>query len=117
MMQDTAKQEKTLERVYRITFGSVYPLYVQKAERKGRTQDEVDKIISWLTGYDKKALGEKIIDGTDFEHFFRLAPRINPNSIKITGTVCGKWSIFGQHRLPQNKKPAPFRNGLLSKSL
>jgi len=88
-MQDTAKQGKTLERVFRMTFGSVYPLYVQKAEKKGRTRDEVDEIISWLTGYDKKSLGERIADGTDFEHFFRLAPRINPNVIKITGTICG----------------------------
>jgi len=88
-MKDSDKQEKTLERVYRMTFGSVYPLYVQKAEKKGRTLEEVDEIISWLTGYDKKALDEKIADGTDFEHFFRLAPRMNPNISKITGTICG----------------------------
>ncbi len=88
-MNDTAKQEKTLERVHRMTFGSVYPLYVKKAERKGRTQDEVDEIISWLTGYEKKAIGERIADGTDFERFFRLAPRMNPNVSKITGTICG----------------------------
>lgn len=88
-MRDTSKDEKTLRRVYKMTFGSVYPLYVQKAEKKGRTKDEVDEIIFWLTGYDKKALGERIADGTDFEHFFRLAPRFNPNAIKITGLICG----------------------------
>lgn len=88
-MKEAAKQDKGTERVYRMTFGSVYPLYVQKAERKGRTRDEVDEIISWLTGYDKKTLGEKIVDGTDFEHFFRLAPRMNPNVSKITGMICG----------------------------
>jgi len=88
-MEEIAKRNKNTERVYRMTFGSVYPLYVQKAERKGRTQAEVDTIISWLTGYDSSALAEKIIDGTDFETFFRLAPRMNPNVTKITGTICG----------------------------
>jgi hypothetical protein len=88
-MRDTSKDEKTLERVYKMIFGSVYPLYVQKAEKKGRTQDEVDEIIFWLTGYDKNTLAEKIADGTDFEHFFHQAPRMNPNALKITGTICG----------------------------
>jgi hypothetical protein len=88
-MEEAAKREKNTERVYRMPFGSVYPLYVQKAERKGRTKDEVDEIISWLTGYDTNALSEKIIDGTDFENFFRLAPKMNPNVSKITGMICG----------------------------
>jgi len=88
-MKDISKDEKTLKRVYKMTFGSVYPLYVQKAEKKGRTKDEVDEIIFWLTGYDKNTLAEKVGDGTDFEHFFHQAPRFNPNAIKITGTICG----------------------------
>jgi len=88
-MEEAAKRDKNTERVYRMPFGSVYPLYVQKAERKGRTKDEVDEIISWLTGYDTNALREKITDGTDFENFFRLAPKMNPNVSKITGMICG----------------------------
>jgi hypothetical protein len=88
-MRDTSKDEKTLRRVYKMTFGSVYPLYIQKAEKKGRTKDEVDEIIFWLTGYDKNTLAEKIADGTDFEHFFHQAPQMNPKVAKITGTICG----------------------------
>ncbi len=88
-MEEAVKRDKNTERVYRMTFGSVYPLYVQKAERKGRTKDEVDEIISWLTGYDTNALREKLTDGTDFENFFRLAPKMNPNVSKITGMICG----------------------------
>ena len=88
-MEKTVKQEKNPERVYRMPFGVVYPLYVKKAEKKGRTQEEVNEIISWLTGYDADTLGEKIADGTDFEHFFRLAPQMNPNISKITGMICG----------------------------
>ena len=88
-MKDTSKDEKTLKRVYKMTFGSVYPLYIQKAEKKGRTKDEVNEIIFWLTGYDSKAIAEKISDGTDFEHFFHQAPQMNPNASKITGTICG----------------------------
>jgi hypothetical protein len=77
------------ERVYRIAFGSVYPLYIQKAEKKGRTAKEVDEIITWLTGYDKKAIEEKIKNGTDLQNFFKDAPRWNPHASKITGTICG----------------------------
>lgn len=88
-MKEVAKRDKNTERVYRMPFGTAYPLYVKKAERKGRTEDEVDAIISWLTGYDSKALAERIADGTDFETFFRQAPRMNPNASKITGAICG----------------------------
>jgi Uncharacterized protein conserved in bacteria len=77
------------ERVYRMAFGSVYPLYVQKAERKGRSRDEVDEIIRWLTGYSSAELAKHIEAGTDFESFFAQAPRMNPNVDKITGLVCG----------------------------
>ncbi|MDI3321262.1 DUF2200 domain-containing protein [Pinibacter soli] len=75
-------------RVYKMSFASVYPLYINKAERKGRTKEEVDHIIFWLTGYDEKAL-QKIIDNkTDFETFFAKA-KLNPNASKITGVICG----------------------------
>src|SRR6188474_1089803 len=76
-------------RVYRMTFASVYPMYVQKAERKGRTKEEVDTIIFWLTGYDKKTLKQQIDKKTDFETFFAQAPQLNPNVSKITGVICG----------------------------
>lgn len=76
-------------RIHKLTFAGVYPYYVQKAERKGRTQEEVDTIISWLTGYDPKGLREQIEKKTDFEAFFAQAPRFNPNASKITGVICG----------------------------
>ncbi|GAA4091017.1 DUF2200 domain-containing protein [Mucilaginibacter panaciglaebae] len=76
-------------RVYRMSFASVYPLYINKAERKGRTKAEVDDIIFWLTGYDKQTLQKHIDDKTDFETFFAQAPQINPNVSKITGVICG----------------------------
>lgn len=76
-------------RVYKMSFASVYPHYIHKAERKGRTKDEVDEIIFWLTGYDKHSLQQHIDNKTDFEHFFALAPQINPNVSKITGVICG----------------------------
>ena len=70
-------------------FAGVYPLYVQKAERKGRTNAEVDQIIHWLTGYDQAGLEKQIELGNDFETFFAQAPAFNPNSSLITGVVCG----------------------------
>ena len=76
-------------RVYRMSFASVYPHYIQKAERKGRTAAEVDEIIYWLTGYDKQALQQIIDNKTDFETFFAEAPKLNPNVSKITGVICG----------------------------
>lgn len=75
--------------IYTMIFASVYPLYVRKAERKGRTREEVDEIIRWLTGYDEAGLRACIDGGVDLETFFAGAPRINPNASKITGTVCG----------------------------
>jgi len=72
-----------------MSFGGVYPLYVKKAERKGRTQAEVDQIILWLTGYSEPAMREHIAAGTDFEHFFAQAPQLHPNASKITGVICG----------------------------
>jgi len=76
-------------RVYRMAFASVYPHYVAKAEKKGRTKEELHAVIHWLTGYDDKALQHVIARKTDFETFFAEAPRINPNVAKITGVICG----------------------------
>ena len=76
-------------RIFTTRFASVYPLYVQKAERKNRTQEEVDQIIRWLTGYDQSGLRKQIEHGSDFETFFAQAPRINPGSSLIKGVVCG----------------------------
>jgi len=77
------------QRIYRIVFGSVYPMYIQKAEKKGRTSAEVDEIIFWLTGYDKQTLQQQIDNKSDFATFFAQAPQINPNAAKITGVICG----------------------------
>lgn len=79
----------TKDRVYAMKFSGVYPLYVQKAERKGRTKAEVDQIICWLTGYDQAGLQQQIEQQTDFETFFARAPAIHPNSSLIKGVVCG----------------------------
>ena len=76
-------------RVYRISFASVYPLYIQKAEKKGRTKAEVDTIILWLTGYNKQTLQKQIDSKSDLETFFAQAPKLNPNVSKITGVICG----------------------------
>lgn len=76
-------------RVYGMSFASVYPLYVQKAEKKGRTRAEVDEVIGWLTGYRGEALEKAITTKVDFETFFAEAPAMNPNTALITGVVCG----------------------------
>ena len=76
-------------RVYTMSFASVYPLYVAKAEKKGRTKAEVDQIISWLTGYDQAELNVVIVKQTDFETFFAEAPKLNPSRKLITGVICG----------------------------
>jgi hypothetical protein len=78
-----------ITRVYRMSFASVYPLYINKAERKGRTKAEVDEIIYWLTGYNEKTLQQQIDNKTDFENFFAQAPQMHPNVSKITGVICG----------------------------
>lgn len=77
------------QRIYSMIFGNVYPLYVQKAEKKGRTSAEVDEIICWLTGYDQQALQQQIEHKSNFETFFAQAPQFNPNASKITGVICG----------------------------
>jgi hypothetical protein len=75
--------------IYKTPFASVYPLYINKAERKGRTKSEVDEIIFWLTGYTQKSLQEQLNKKNDFETFFREAPQMNKNVSKITGVICG----------------------------
>jgi hypothetical protein len=76
-------------RVYRMSFATVYPLYIQKAVKKGHTKAEVNEIIFWLTGYNEQTLQQHIDNKTDFETFFTQAPQINPNVSKITGVICG----------------------------
>ena len=76
-------------RIYRMKFSSVYPMYVQKAERKNRTQEEVDRVICWLTGHDPSGLHRQIEREVDLETFFAEAPSFNPNAALIKGVVCG----------------------------
>jgi hypothetical protein len=83
------QREMTKHRIYTTAFASVYPHYVAKAEKKGRTKAEVDEIIRWLTGYSQKRLEAQISRRTDFETFFAEAPRMNPSRTLIKGVVCG----------------------------
>ena len=76
-------------KIYKMSFARVYPLYIAKAERKGRTKDEVDEIIRWLTGYSQEELAIRLQNQTDFETFFTDAPQLNPARELITGVVCG----------------------------
>ncbi len=76
-------------RIYSITFARVYPLYVEKAEKKGRTKTEVDEIIRWLTGYSQKQLETQIANQVDLETFIAKAPKLNPSRRLITGVICG----------------------------
>lgn len=76
-------------KIYKMSFSSVYPLYIAKAEKKGRTKEEVDEIIIWLTGYKKEEFQRQIEKQTDFENFFAQAPELNPNRVLIKGVVCG----------------------------
>ncbi|MEE3244868.1 DUF2200 domain-containing protein [Leeuwenhoekiella palythoae] len=76
-------------RIYTMAFSGVYPHYITKAEKKGRTKEEVDQIIFWLTGYDQTALDRILSEKTNFETFFDEAPQLNPNVSKITGVICG----------------------------
>ena len=76
-------------RVFAYSFASIYKLYIQKVERKGRTQADLDTVIFWLTGYNKKTLQQQIDKNNDLETFFAQAPQMNPNVSKITGLICG----------------------------
>lgn len=88
-------------RIFTISFASVYPLYLQKAEKKGRSKNEVDTIICWLTGYNQKDLQQQIDKNINFETFFAEAPQINSNVSKITGVICGYRVEEIQDRLMQ----------------
>ena len=79
----------TKHRIFTTSFASVYPLYVAKAERKGRQKSEVDAVICWLTGYSQRELEEQLKKQTDFETFFQEAPLLNPSRALIKGAVCG----------------------------
>ncbi|MEO6127613.1 MAG: DUF2200 domain-containing protein [Ferruginibacter sp.] len=76
-------------RVFKMSFAGVYPHYIAKAEKKGRTKEEVDEVIRWLTGYTQKALQKLIDEKKNLETFFEEAPQLNPNVSKITGVICG----------------------------
>ncbi|GAA4326467.1 DUF2200 domain-containing protein [Pontixanthobacter gangjinensis] len=76
-------------RVYKMSFASVYPHYITKVEKKGRSKEDVDTVIKWLTGYSQQGLEKEIENKTDFESFFANAPQMNPNASKITGLICG----------------------------
>lgn len=79
----------TKHKIYTMSVAAVYPLYIAKAEKKGRTKDEVDEIIFWLTGYSRAEFEARLEDRTDFETFFAKAPKMNPSRTLITGLICG----------------------------
>ena len=83
------KKVVTKPRIYSMPFARVYPLYIEKAEKKGRTKKEVDEIISWLTGYNSKQFESRLKKQTDLETFFAEAPKPNPSRSLITGVICG----------------------------
>lgn len=85
----TTQENSKKPRAFTMSFASVYPLYIKKAERKGRTKSEVDEIIFWLTGYDKKGLQKQLDKNNNFEIFFEEAPQMNPNVSLIKGVICG----------------------------
>jgi hypothetical protein len=80
---------KNMNRVYKMSFASVYPLYIEKAEKKGRTKAEVDEIIRWLTGYSQDGFEAQLDQQTNFETFFAEAPQLNPSRSLIKGVICG----------------------------
>ena len=84
-MQD----EKTKQRIYKMSFAGVYPLYVAKVEKKARTKAEVDEVIRWLTGYSQKQIETQLDKRADFESFFSKAPQLNPSRSLIKGVICG----------------------------
>lgn len=83
------KNDGKRPKIFDMPFAVVYPLYIQKVEKKGRTKAEVDEIICWLTGYDAKGLEKHLNDNTSFEHFFDQAPHIHDNAVLIKGLICG----------------------------
>lgn len=90
LLSETVKPSMTTKhRIFTTSVASVYPLYVAKAERKGRTKSEVDAVICWLTGYNQRELEDQLKKQTDFETFFNEAPKMNPSRTLIKGVVCG----------------------------
>jgi hypothetical protein len=85
-MQEAAMKN---HRIYKMSVASIYPLYIAKVERKGRTKEEVDEVIRWLTGYSQKELEKQLEKQTDFEAFFAQAPKLTPNRFLIKGVICG----------------------------
>ena len=83
------KADKPKHRIYSVAVGGVYPYYVAKVEKKGRSKEELDQIIRWLTGYTQRTLEARLADKTDFETFFAAAPKPNPLRSLVTGTICG----------------------------
>src|SRR5262245_43165061 len=81
--------DKKLQRIYAMSVASVYPMYIAKVERKGRTKEEVDEVIRWLTGYSQKELESELEKQTGFEAFFDKAPHLNPSRALIKGVICG----------------------------
>ena len=81
--------DKRMQKVFKMAVAGVYPHYIAKAEKKGRTREEVDAVTCWLTGYSPEALREHLDARTDFETFFNQAPQLHPNASKITGVICG----------------------------
>jgi hypothetical protein len=90
------------DRIFAMSFASIYPLYRQKVECKGRKKKELDEVVCWLTGYTPKALAEQIKRKIDLETFFSEAPAVNPNVSKITGTICGVRIENIEHPLMRN---------------
>lgn len=76
-------------RIFDLSFASIYPLYIEKVEKKGHTQQELDLVLTWLTGYDSAAIQQTIADEITLEEFFERAPEMNPNTSLITGVICG----------------------------
>lgn len=79
----------TEHRIFGTAFAAIYPLYVTKVERKGHSRDDLDRVICWLTGYDREELHRRVVDGTDLRTFFADAPAMNPHATLITGVICG----------------------------
>ena len=94
-------KESNYDRVFKMSFAGVYPHYITKAEKKGRTKEEVHQIIFWLTGYNEQQLQEILDNKISFEDFFNKAPQINPNASKITGVICGYRVEDIDHKLMQ----------------
>lgn len=85
----TSIVDKSRDRIYKMSFATVYPLYIAKVERKGRTKEELDQTVLWLTGYSQKDLEKQIKDKVNFETFFNKAPQLNPLRNQIKGVICG----------------------------